>query len=184
MPRMDSPRKRFDEDFLGSPVETIKAPPKKELHPLVTVKMAEGLVGTAQLILANLPWTKEDVLDDLEQKLLVKDVCAFAKINPFFARSVVWIFSQMGTTSLVVDTGAIVGKRLARREVIPAQIGLACDLAIIVSAAAHDIELSEDQAAMASLFSGLMGASGSESDVPPIVSIDGTPDLVGLNQRE
>lgn len=183
---MAGPRKRFDEDFLGSPVETVGKPaaPKAITYPLVTVKMAEGLVGTAQLLLANLPWTKDDVLDDLEQKLLVKDITAFAKTNPFFARSVVWLFTQMGTTSLVVDTGAIVGKRLARREVIPVQLGMACDLALIVSAAAHDIELSEDQAAMASLFGGLMGQNEPESDVPPIVNIDGTPDLVSVNLRD
>lgn len=182
------PIKRVTSDFLGPDLspKPEKAETKKELHPTVTVKMAKGLVGTVQLILANLPWTKEDVLDDLEQQLLVKDVVAFAKDNAFFARSIVWLFTQMGTAGLVLDSGAIVGKRLARRELVPPAVGMCCDIAVIVSAAAHDIQLDEQQAQIASMFSGLMGGGEDEEDTPPNGHARefGTPDLVSSNLSE
>lgn len=175
------PRKVTANDFLGDLSDDKPVAAKHETPAKVTVKMAEGLVGTVQLLLANLPWTKDDVLSDLEQKLLVKDVVAFAGVNPFFAKAVVWLFSNLGQAGLPIDLAAMGAKRLARRELIPAEIGAASEIAIIVSAAAHDIDLDEQQAQIASLFGGLV--SGEEEEAPttePVTNGFATPDLVKL----
>jgi hypothetical protein len=170
-------------DFLGAeldvPARSAAAP--RDVKPKVTVKMAQGLVGTIQLVLANLPWTRDDTLDDLEQKVLVKDIVAFADLNPFFAKAVVWIFINMGNASLPLDTAMMAGKRLARRELVPAPVGVACEIGIIASAAAHDIKLNEEQAQIASLFGGLMGEG--EDEQAPLPTLDSTPDLVSFDLK-
>jgi hypothetical protein len=175
------PRTKQTDTFLGLEPEVTKAAPRRESAPTVTVKMAQGLVGTIQLVLANLPWTKDDTLSDVEQQVLVKDVIAFAKVNPPFARVVVWLFTNISQASLPVDVAAVTVKRLARHEVVPEMAGTVANLAIIASAAAHDIELSDDDKAIASLFGGLMGMEESiEGPLPDdtLPSYGGTPDLV------
>lgn len=157
-------RKEKDADALGLP-----PPPKAEAPskpPAVTKIMAEGLVGFVQVVLRSLPWTREDTLSDVEQKVLVADIVAFAKVNPWFARGVAWLAAQTQMSALPLDAGAMVAKRLARRELVPVELGIVSDLAIAVSAQAHDIPVDPDLDALTSLFGGLGGEAAPEPEAP------------------
>ena len=158
--------KRAKESVFGAEFDAPARPdgPVKIVKPAelkVTKDMASALVGLVQTTLAALPWTREDILSDSEQKLLVADIVDFARTNLYFARAIIWMFHLTEEGGLPLDAGALVGSRLARHNVVPAQVGLAAEMVLAISASQLNGKAgAEARDEIASLFSGLSDASG------------------------
>ncbi len=89
----------------------------------VTRAMAEGLVSAANVILAIVPQTREDTLDETEQRALVNAILATASANKHFAAIIIRVCSVSGSAQLATTVGSLVAVRLAKRGLIPFEMG-------------------------------------------------------------
>lgn len=133
--------KQFDSfgDYKDALQATKKSPPAR-----VTKKMAESLVAGANMILAVVPQTRQDVLDEIEQKALTNAILDTAKSNQFFANIVVKVCSAGSVASLGTTVGAIIAVRMAKRERIPPIIGDYATLALYAMAQEDVSEIPDD----------------------------------------
>ena len=97
----------------------------------VSLEMAEGLVAFCNMCLSIIPPTREDTLDDYEAKALALAIVDTAKTNKFFATMVIRV-TTIGTQGrLAVTVGSIVAVRLAKREIVPLQVGAMAQMMLI-----------------------------------------------------
>jgi hypothetical protein len=97
----------------------------------VSLEMAQGVVAFSNLLLSIIPATREDTLQEYEASALSLAIVETAKVNQFFANIVIRFCSLGSQSRLLMTVGGIVTVRLAKREIVPAQAGLAATMLLI-----------------------------------------------------
>lgn len=146
----------------------------------VTKKMADSLVSFANMILAVVPQTREDVLEDTEREAISLGIMETARSNKFFSNLIVKSCRLQAGSRLGVAVGCVVARRVIKRENLP--IPIETRVAIDIGACALLNILAEDSDLTPSVEGEAESemtevpipvyTNGHSQDVPPGVMVD------------
>lgn len=94
----------------------------------VTRAMASSLVSYANIVLVVVPYTREDALDETESEALTLGIIETARANKYFANLIVKTCQMQSGSRLAFAVGAIVARRVARREILPVDARMPVEL--------------------------------------------------------
>lgn len=108
----------------------------------VTREMAAGVVQFGNIILAMVPQTRGDVLDDAEQEAIVLGILETARANKYFANLLVKACTLQSGSRLVLASAAVVARRVARHGLLPDEIAPTVEFggAMLISMLAQDTD--------------------------------------------
>lgn len=137
----------------------------------VTRAMAESLVMYGNIVLSVIPQTREDVLEPTEIEALTLGILETARANKFFANLIVKTCQLQSGSRLAFAVGAVVARRVARREILPLEARIPVEFAAVamLNMLAQDVSLAPTEAVNEPA---IPAESNGHSDVPPVPASD------------
>jgi hypothetical protein len=97
----------------------------------VTRQMAVSLVQYVNVVLAIVPQTRDDVLEDGEIEAIALGVLETARSNKYFANLIVKTCRMQSGSRLAFAVGAVVARRVAKRDILPIEMRVPVEIGAV-----------------------------------------------------